>query len=88
MRIVMDDRICGFSLKESNALRKTVAKKHMDEIPLQRQKILDRATSPAMGKYVWFLLQPSMGYSLSSKKKGEYKSGICGNALRALDTKV
>lgn len=61
MRIVMDDRICGFSLKESNALRKTVAKKHMDEIPLQRQKILDRATSPAMGKYVWFLLQPSMG---------------------------
>ena len=25
MRIVMDDRICGFSLKESNALRKTVA---------------------------------------------------------------
>ena len=63
MRIVMDDRICGFSLKESNALRKTVAKKHMDEIPLQRQKILDRATSPAMGKYVWFLLQPSMGYS-------------------------
>ena len=66
MRIVMDDRICGFSLKESNALRKTVAKKHMDEIPLQRQKILDRATSPAMGKYIWFLLQPSMGYSFSS----------------------
>ena len=66
MRIVMDDRICGFSLKESNALRKTVAKKHMDEIPLQRQKIFDRATSPAMGKYVWFLLQPSMGYSFSS----------------------
>ena len=25
MRIVMDDRICGFSLSESNALRKTVA---------------------------------------------------------------
>ena len=38
----------------------------MDEIPLQRQKILDRATSPAMGKYIWFLLQPSMGYSFSS----------------------
>lgn len=38
----------------------------MDEIPALRQKILDRATSPAMGKYVWFLLQPSMGYSFSS----------------------
>lgn len=65
MRIVMDDRICGFSLSESNSARKTVAKKHMDEIPLLHQKVLDRATSPAMGKYVWFLLQPSMGYSFS-----------------------
>lgn len=63
MRIVMDKDVCGFSLKESNALRKTVAKKHMNEIPLQHQKILDRAASPAMGKYIWFLLQPSMGYS-------------------------
>lgn len=63
MRIVMDDRVCGFSLSESNATRKIVAKKHMDEIPTLHQKILDRATSPAMGKYVWFLMQPSMGYS-------------------------
>ena len=63
MRIVMDKRVCGFSLGESNSLRRTIAKKRMDEIPLQHQKILDRATSPAMGKYVWFLLQPSMGYS-------------------------
>lgn len=38
----------------------------MDEIPALHQKILDRATSPAMGKYVWFLMQPSMGYSFSS----------------------
>lgn len=66
MRIVMDKRICGFSLKESNQARKVVAKKHMDEIPALRQKILNRATSPAMGEYVWFLLQPSMGYSFSS----------------------
>lgn len=66
MRIVMDKDVCGFSLKESNALRKTVAKKHMNEISLQHQKILDRAASPAMGKYIWFLLQPSMGYSFSS----------------------
>ena len=66
MRIVMDKKICGFTLSESNSLRRCVAKKHMDEIPIQRQKILDRAISPAMGKYVWFLLQPSMGYSFSS----------------------
>ena len=63
MRIVMDKCICGFTLSESNSLRRCVAKKHMDEIPIQRQKILERATSPAMGKYIWFLLQPSMGYS-------------------------
>ena len=63
MRIVMDKNVCNFSLSDSNSLRRCVAKKHMDEIPLQRQKILDSAISPAMGKYIWFLLQPSMGYS-------------------------
>lgn len=67
MVVVMDKRVCGFSLSESNALRKTVAKKHMDEIPQQREKILSRATSPAMGKYIWFLLQPSMGYSFKNR---------------------
>lgn len=67
MRIVMDKDICGFTLSESNSLRRCVAKKHMDEIPLQRQKVFDRATSPAMGKYIWFLLQPSLGYSFKNR---------------------
>lgn len=86
MRIVMDKDVCDFTLSESNSLRRCVAKKRMDEIPLQRQKILDRATSSAMGKYVWFLLQPSMGYSF--EYMGEYKSGICGDTLRAFSTRV
>ena len=65
MRIVMDKRTCGFSLSESNSARKIVAKKHMDKIEELHQQILDRSVSPAMGKYLWLLLQPSMGYSFN-----------------------
>lgn len=83
MRIVMDPDVCGFSLKESNSLRKTVAKKHMDEIPQQHQKILDTAKSPAMGKYIWFLLQPSMGYSFSSIHGTSYSYIACQAAYLA-----
>ena len=66
MRILMDERICSFSLKESNAARKIVAKKQMNQIEKLHQQILNKATSEAMGKYLWFLLAPSMGYSFSS----------------------
>lgn len=65
MLILMDENVCGFTLAESNTARKTVAKKMMDKIEELHQKILSRAASPAMGKYVWFLLAPSMGYSFS-----------------------
>ena len=84
MTVVMDKRVCGFSLSESNSARKIVAKKHMDEIPLLHQKVLVRATSPAMGKYIWFLLQPSMGYSLSSEKWESINRVYAGTPLEHL----
>lgn len=65
MTILMDKDICGFTLAESNAARKTVAKKQMDKIEILHQQVLDKAVSPAIGNYVWFLLAPSMGYSFS-----------------------
>lgn len=65
MLILMDKDICGFSLSESNAARKTVAKKQMDKIELLHQEVLEKATSTAIGNYIWFLLAPSMGYSFS-----------------------
>ena len=53
MRMLMDEHICNFSLKEANAARKIVGKKQMAKIPELHQKILDTASSPALGKYVW-----------------------------------
>ena len=66
MRMLMDEKICGFSLKEANAARKIVGKKQMAKIPELHQQILDKATSPALGKYIWERgVGPQMGYSFS-----------------------
>ena len=66
MRMLMDDKICGFSLKEANAARKIVGKKQMAKIPELHQQVLDKATSSALGKYVWECgVGPQMGYSFS-----------------------
>lgn len=66
MRMLMDENICGFTLKEANAARKIVGKKQMAKIPELHQQVLDRATSPALGKYVWECgVGPQMGYSFS-----------------------
>ena len=66
MRMLMDDKICGFSLKEANAARKIVGKKQMAKIPELHQQILDKATSSALGKYIWECgVGPQIGYSFS-----------------------
>ena len=66
MRMLMDEKICGFSLKEANAARKIVGKKQMAKIPELHKQILDKATSPALGKYIWECgVGPQMGYSFS-----------------------
>lgn len=66
MRMLMDNKICGFSLKEANAARKIVGKKQMAKIPELHQQILDKATSSALGKYIWECgVGPQMGYSFS-----------------------
>ena len=62
MRMLMDENICGFSLKEANAARKIVGKKQMAKIPELHQQILDKAISSALGKYVWKCgVGPQMG---------------------------
>lgn len=67
MRMLMDENICGFTLKEANAARKIVGKKQMEKIPELHQKVLDTASSPALGKYVWERgIGPQMGYSFST----------------------
>ena len=66
MLMLMDKNICGFTLAEANAARKIVGKKQMSKIPELHQKILDKASSPKLGKYVWENgVGPQMGYSFS-----------------------
>ena len=66
MRMLMDENICGFTLKEANAARKIVGKKQMAKIPELHQQVLDKASSAALGKYVWERgIGPQMGYSFS-----------------------
>ena len=66
MRMVMDEKTCGFSLKEANELRKVLAKKQVQKIPLMKDKIIERAKTPQMGKYIWECgAGPQMSYSFS-----------------------
>ena len=53
MLMLMDKDICDFTLAEANAARKIVGKKQMSKIPELHQKILDKASSLRLGKYVW-----------------------------------
>ena len=66
MLMLMDKNICNFSLAEANAARKIVGKKQMNKIPELHKKVLEQATTPSMGKYVWECgIGPQMGYSFS-----------------------
>lgn len=66
MLILMDKNICGFSLAEANAAKKICAKKIMDQIEPLHQKVLERAMSVNLGKYVWeTAIRPQMSYSFS-----------------------
>ena len=66
MLALMDKDICDFDLKASDAARKLIAKKRMDEIPAFKEKVLASAKSKNLGKYVWdIVIAPSLGYSFS-----------------------
>lgn len=66
MKMLMDEKICNFSLKEANSARKIVGKKQMAKIPELHQQILDTASSALLGKYIWERgVGPQMGYSFS-----------------------
>ena len=62
MEICMDEKIAHFSLKEANAARKTVAKKHMEEIPALHDKFVEACPNKNFGDYVWeTTMGPQMG---------------------------
>lgn len=62
MTVVMDPAISNFTLKESNAARKTVAKKKMSEIPELKKKFVSQCPNHILGEYVWAtVMAPQMG---------------------------
>jgi DNA polymerase-3 subunit alpha len=66
MKVLMDEDICNFSLKEANKARKVVSKKKMSEIPNLKQKVKETAKSENLFNYVWdYVVGPGLGYSFS-----------------------
>lgn len=66
MEILMEPKISHYSLKESNAVRKTVAKKKMSEIPALKEKFFAACQSHNLAEYVWdTAILPQLGYSFS-----------------------
>ncbi len=66
MLVLMDKKVCNFTLGESNTARKLVAKKQMDKIPEFKEKIFSRTSSDAMARYIWdSLIAPQLGYGFS-----------------------
>ena len=66
MEMLMDKNICNFTLGEANAARKIIGKKIMEKVPELQQKVMDRASSPALGKYIWECgIKPQASYSFS-----------------------
>lgn len=68
--MVLSQRLVGFTLKEADALRKTVAKKKMAEITKQHElftsKGLEKGIDPAVVEYLWgVVVKPSLGYGFS-----------------------
>lgn len=66
MRALMDKDICGFTLADANAARKTIAKKQINKIADLKAKVFSQATSENIAKYVWMaIVAPGIGYSFS-----------------------
>lgn len=53
MLVCLDPKLAHFTLKEANAARKIVAKKHMGEIPELHKKFVDQCPNTRLGEYVW-----------------------------------
>jgi DNA polymerase-3 subunit alpha len=66
MRTLMDEDICGFSLKEANKARKVVSKKQMNKIAELKEQVFEKAKSHGLAQYVWdFVVGTQLGYAFS-----------------------
>lgn len=68
--MTLSQRLVGFTLKEADALRKTVAKKKMAEIEKQKNLFFEKGKAKGYEEnvieYLWkVVIQPSLGYGFS-----------------------
>ena len=69
MRMLMDINICNFTLAEANDARKIVSKKQTKRISELRDKIIAKAKSKNLGKYIWECgIKPQASYSFSMRQ--------------------
>jgi len=70
MLTVMD---VGYTLAESNALRKTLAKKKMNEIPAQKKLLYEKVPHKEFADYIWkIVMLPQLAYSFNKAHGLEY----------------
>lgn len=68
MLMMMDKRLFGFDLEDANSARKVIGKKLVNKIPELHKKILEKAKSPALGKYIYDVLFSSqLGYAFNAE---------------------
>lgn len=68
MLMMMDERLFGFDLEDANSARKVIGKKLVNKIPELHKKILEKAKSPALGKYIYDVLFSSqLGYAFNAE---------------------
>lgn len=66
MAMVMDENISHFTLAESNATRKILAKKIVKKIPEIQEKFISQCPSRKLGEYCWMtMMLPQLSYSFS-----------------------
>ena len=69
MRILMDPEVCGFTLGESNAARKAIAKKIATKLIQLKADFYEKGGQRARKEfldYVWtYCIEPQLGYSFS-----------------------
>lgn len=84
MLSLMDENICGFTLAEANAARKTIAKKNMRDIPKLKEMVLSKAKNKKIGEYIWkIVVSPQLGYSFSRIHGYSYSVIACQAAYIA-----
>lgn len=68
--MILSQRLADYSLKQADALRKTVAKKKMAEITSQKElffsQLMNSGNTPQVQEYLWkTIIAPSLGYGFS-----------------------